>query len=590
MVENRDGSDTRALAGSSALSLTDANVILEGRLPVRKGSWLLTTRRTYYDLVAERFVDAQLPSFRDAQLKMAWQPRDGQKLTITGVRSREDGNGDFEGDAAGERGNFLLGVRNDLAAVSFDSALGRGRTRSTVAWYDNRSVFDAEAIFRSDTRRANTPDPDQRPLTEIAFEYAHVIRDLSARQELSLPVGARHVIDAGLEIHRIRAGITYVVEGQRNPGAANGSSVRGGAGLPDLFDSGNSYTRGGGWVEDRFRLTDRVTVVPGVRLDASGLTDGARLSPRLSGAIGLGRSTRLRAAAGLYTQSPGYEKLIQSDYVVDQVDLDFERARHLSLGVEQDLGLGVTARVELYHKRFDRLIVGRLETEAERQARVDSYDFPAELRGDIPADPLVTSTPAGDGHGRAVGVDLYVTRLGPRLSGWLSYTVGDSRRRAYGEDYPFDYDRRHSATIVGSYRFSPRFQVSATARASSGFPRTPFAGIRVASIEDGDRVVPERDAGGRLVYEVAAGPLGTLNSARLPFYARLDLRAAFRPRGEKGRWEMYVEAINALRRKNVSSIEPTLEYDAASDRPKLVETRGESVPFLPTCGVRFRFD
>jgi hypothetical protein len=310
----------------------------------------------------------------------------------------------------------------------------------------------------------------------------------------------------------------------------------------------------------------------------------------VSGTIGLGRSTRLRAAAGLYTQSPGYEKLIQSDYVVDQVDLDFERARHLSFGVERDLGLGVTARVELYHKQFDRLIVGRLETEAERQARVATYDYPPELQGDIPTDPLVTSTPVGDGTGRAVGVDVYVTRLGPRLSGWLSYTVGDSRREAYGESFSFDYDRRHSATLVGSYRFSPRFQVSATARAASGFPWTPFAGVRVSGIEEKERIVPEQDEQGNLVYEVAAGPLATLNSARLPFYARLDVRAAFRPRGDQGRWELYVEAINALNRKNVTSIEPTLEYDPASDRPKLVETRGDSVPFLPTFGVRFRFD
>jgi hypothetical protein len=481
-------------------------------------------------------------------------------------------------------------VRNDLAAASFEAGLGRGRSRSTLAWYDNRSVFDAEASFRSDARRANTPLPDEGPLTDIAFEYSHVIRDLSLRQELSLPVGARHVLDAGFEVHRLRAGITYAVEGPRNPTEANGSSVQGGAGLPDRFDSANAYTRGGVWVEDRFRLTDRVTIVPGLRLDASGLTDGPSLSPRVSATVGLGRSTRLRASAGLYTQSPGYEKLIQSDYVVDQLDLDFERARHLSLGLEQDLGLGLVARVDLYHKRFDHLIVGRLETEAERQARIARYDYPPELQDEIPTDALVTSTPTGDGRGHSTGVDLYVTRLGTRLSGWLSYTLGRTRREEYGQEFPFDYDRRHSATLVGSYRFNPRFQVSATARVASGFPWTPFAGVRVAPIELEDgRFVPDHDARGNLVYEVAAGPLSALNSARLPAYARLDLRAAFRPRGDKGRWELYVEAINALSRDNVSTIEPVLEYDPGSDRPRLVEEPGESIPFLPTFGVRFRF-
>jgi hypothetical protein len=245
--------------------------------------------------------------------------------------------------------------------------------------------------------------------------------------------------------------------------------------------------------------------------------------------------------------------------------------------------------VEAYHKRFDRLVVGRLETEAERQARLARYDFPASLQSEIPIEPLVTSTPTNDGKGQSYGVDVYVTRGGPRLSGWLSYTLGWARREAYGREYAFDYERRHSATVVGSYRFSPRFEVSATARASSGFPRTPFTGVRVAATEVGSRLVPERDGDGRLVYTAATGGLGLLNSARLPFYARLDLRAAFHPRGEKGRWQFYVEAINALRRKNTTSIDATLAYDPDSDRPRLVETRGGSVPFLPTFGVRFRF-
>ena len=124
-------------------------------------------------------------------------------------------------------------------------------------------------------------------------------------------------------------------------------------------------------------------MVPGLRLDVSGMTDGPSLSPRVSGTIGLGRSTRLRAAGGLYTQSPGYEKLIQSDYVVDQVARPRLRARGQILRRGARPRPRGHARVELYHKRFDRLIVGRLEDRGERQARVATYDYPPELQGDI---------------------------------------------------------------------------------------------------------------------------------------------------------------------------------------------------------------
>ena len=77
-------------SASSSASITDANIIGEGRLPgPGQGSWLATARRTYYDLVAERFIDQDLPSFNDAQIKTAWQLPGGRRLSLLGLRSRE---------------------------------------------------------------------------------------------------------------------------------------------------------------------------------------------------------------------------------------------------------------------------------------------------------------------------------------------------------------------------------------------------------------------------------------------------------------------------------------------------------------------
>ena len=71
--------------------------------------------------------------------------------------------------------------------------------------------------------------------------------------------------------------------------------------------------------------------------------------------------------------------------------------------------------------------------------------------------------------------------------------------------------------------------------------------------------------------------------------ARVDVRATWKPRGASGRWELYLEAINALNRRNAGAIEPRFEYDPTSSRPRIVEKRSESVPLLPTVGLRFRF-
>jgi outer membrane receptor protein involved in Fe transport len=399
--------------------------------------------------------------------------------------------------------------------------------------------------------------------------------------------------------------IRFSIEGDRNVEEANSSSVRGGAGLPDELDSRLAGVRGGAWVQDSVDLTSRWTFVPGLRFDWSTANDRTTLSPRFSTSFDLSSTTSLGAAVGLYTQSPGYEKLLQSDFFIDltdaAVDLDYERAVHVIVSFEKELGRGITARVEGYHKEFDRLVVGRLETEEERLARVSQYSFPSELEDSVPTDPIITSSPTNASAGRAYGVDFYVAREAAadrRWSGWLSYTLGKAERESYGRKFPFEYDRLHALSIVGGYRLSPRFDIAVTGRLSSGFPRTPAVGLRVAAVEDvGDlngnsnraELVPEIDAGGHLVYTVDYGGVENLNTARLPWYVRFDVRGTWKPGGPSGRWAVYFEVINALNRENAFRLEPKLEHDPTSELPRMIEEPAEAFPLVPTFGVRFRF-
>lgn len=53
--------------------------------------------------------------------------------------------------------------------------------------------------------------------------------------------------------------------------------------------------------------------------------------------------------------------------------------------------------------------------------------------------------------------------------------------------------------------------------------------------------------------------------------------------------ELYAEVINLLDRENAGAFDPRLEYDPTSDRPRIVEQRDQSIPRLPTIGLRFRF-
>ncbi len=411
VVENRPGSDAERFSGSTAVSLTDANAVFEGRLPGdEKGSWIVTARRTYYDLVANSLVGTELPAFGDLQGRLDWNLRPGTRLTFFGLLSREATDAFFEGDRAGEQGDFVTTARNDLASLKLTTLLGRSvSSRTIAAYYVNRDDIGAVAQFRNEARRSNAPSDDVGfSLADIDFSRELGVRDLSLRQELAWSTGA-HLVESGLEVHQLRTETAWLIEGDRNPTASNGSSVQGGAGLPSDLDSAVDSTRFGAWLQDRWQAGKSLSLEAGLRLDWSGVNRRTTLSPRASATLRLGDATRLRAGGGLYTQSPGYEKLIQSDYFVDLSgdfgrSLLYERATHAVVSLERDLGAGLLARVEGYWRGLDDLIVGRLETEEERLARIAQYDFPAELASSVPTEAIITSFPVNGATGRLLGL------------------------------------------------------------------------------------------------------------------------------------------------------------------------------------------
>ena len=598
IVDNRPGS--RDFQGATALSITDGNVVLEGTTPIwDNGTWLFSARRTYYDLLLNAPDGQNFPSFADLQLQAGWQFGPGHRLTLMGLHSVEDADIDIDVGRSGETLAFGSDVSNDLASARFNAVLGsRGTSTTIVSWYRNRELFGVDGTIRVDAKCSNAPDDDVAfGLATIAFDRLISVRDISARQEFTIQASPEHLVSAGLELHRLNTGVGFTITGDRNESEANGSSIFGGSGLPDELESSLEGTRGGLWIQDTYAPSSRVSVEPGLRVDWSTVNGRVTLSPRVAASYALGGGARVRAAVGLYTQSPGYEKLIQSDYFIDlsaarELKLLHERATHLVVGVEQDLGADVTARVEGYYKRFADLLIGRLETEAERLDRISQYDFPQNLEDSIPTAPLITSNPTNAGGGYAYGFDFYLkhaNRAAP-LTGWLSYAWGRANRESYGRRYSFEYDRRHAFNAVGRYRLTSRWDLAATARIASGFPYTAPVGLRVSAVEDQrGTLVPGTDLDGNLIYTVDYGSVENLNSGRLPYYARVDLRAMYQPGGATGRWSFYIEVINLLGRDNPVELEPQLEHDPGSNMPRLFEVAEQGFPRIPTFGFRLRF-
>ena len=626
VIDTRDGSTARAVQGLASASITDANIVVEGRLPgSQKGSWLVTARRTYYDLIAAHLSTdiKQFPGFTDGQVKVVWNPGPRWRVTFHGLASGEKMDLSDTTDTAAVKDQAMAKTSTTVAGVTVEGNLGaRILLRSTAAYSGLEDRFDLTTDGCATPLRPNALDVTDFCGMPIALGHNARTHDTSFREELAWSA-ARQSIDLGLQARVMRNDLSVASEGDNFPAIAlPGLGLLGIGRLPwhvdnAPFTSAVDGNATGAWIEDRLQLASRLSLVPGVRFDHIGLTHENLVSPRFAFSFALNDRTTLTGSAGIHYQSPGYDKsfLGGSAFALNLTSpeastLKSERAIQAVLGVERQVNRSLSLRVEGYDRQLDRLIIGRLETEAEREARLAEYVpfFWKGLTSEIPTDPLITSVPVNGGSGRARGLEVLLTkRPGPsdsRFTGWISYTLSKADRTAYGITYPFDYDRRHAATLVGEFRVSPRVTASIAVQAASGFPVTVPDGTRVATSEGTltpagaarsgaspgqQAVLPFIDGADGLVYEVDYGPMTRINSSQLPTTSRVDFRATWHPRDANGHWTFYVDIINVLDHENQLAVFSDLVYNPAGPRPNVEITYGGGFPLIPSLGLKYRF-
>lgn len=116
-------------------------------------------------------------------------------------------------------------------------------------------------------------------------------------------------------------------------------------------------------------------------------------------------------------------------------------------------------------------------------------------------------------QGRAYGVELSLKKPVGKLNGWISYTYARTLLRQSdpaitnpvnkGNWYPADFDKPHDFKVVGNFKFTHRYSVSANVYYSTGRPVTlPVAKYKFA--------------GGEYIY------YSDRNSHRIPDYFRMD--------------------------------------------------------------------
>jgi hypothetical protein len=438
-------------------------------------------------------------------------------------------------------------------------------------------------------------------MPNVVFERSTKVHDFAVRQRAVFAIAPRHVLDIGIDAHRMRS--SWQMLGQtgqifmRGIGPSTwGENIE----YPPSgsIDSQLSRTHAGFWLQDRIPLGSHLSVEPGVRVDWNSFTDETAVQPRLRLAARFAK-TALWTGYSVQTQTPSHESLQGFDYFHLSNDsgatLRNERSRQLVAGVEQSLGAGIDLRVEAYRREFDRLLIQRLETDAERGARLAPYALPPDLPpDDVVLEHRPTIYPESTGRGTSQGVEVLVQRTGERVSGWLGYTFSKTMREMYGFTVPFDFDRPHSASLVANVQITRRFRASTTAIASSGFAVTPLQNEAVftrlqhidGTFDPIARAVRNRDGSLFLGPNAAMRRLSSRNASRLRSYARVDARLTF---STLGRWEVYGEVINLFSNRNYVQETKVRLQNGSNDEFVSRLNIYENFERIPSFGVRFKF-
>ncbi|RMG56516.1 MAG: TonB-dependent receptor, partial [Bacteroidetes bacterium] len=443
---NRD-----AYEGAGSIGLLSAKLSFQGPLVRGKSSFILSGRRTYFDLLSRpvsRYVSDGASTtgyaFYDLNGKVNHRFSDEDQVFLSFYVGQDALSGTGRGIAAGDSAAYRLGLGwgNRLAIFRWNHLWG-SRLFSNLSTTFSRYRLENAFEERWETRSQGA---DVGDIT--AFQYWSQVEDLSLKIDFSWYPRPGHQI-------RFGAGTTFR---RFVPAAFRVQTVRASVAVDTTL--GAQAVPG---LESAFYVEDDLAIGPRLRanLGLHGLhyvtAGGATFSlqPRLSARYALAERAAVQAS---FAQAAQFIHLLTSSglglpldvWVPATASVPPQRSWQAAVGLSTVLGASFDLSLEGYYKHMRGLVAYREGTTfflGGQQAGWESMVEP-------------------NGRGEAYGVEVLLRKNQGKLTGWAGYTLSWNWRQFaginQGNRFPFRYDRRHDASLVLAYRLSERVSLSGT--------------------------------------------------------------------------------------------------------------------------------
>ncbi len=524
VVDQREG-NREEFDGEVNLGMAGAGLILEGPVGRHKGSWILSARRSYLDLIVNAIGTGAVPKYSDVQAMATYDLKPEHQLELLAISGFD--TIDFSPDE---------GAQDDFVASATDQYIAGANWR----WlWSAKGYAETSLAYTRGDYSVKTLDGETRQ--ELFNNDSHE-QKLALRSNWYFAPRPGSAVKWGIVARRLFSDFDMFNVAARNRVNKLEDELQ-------LREEATT-TKLGAFASLQQSLGARLSATVGARLEYFDLNEEFNWSPRISLAGELDERTTLTAAFGIYYQSLPSLLLVQHP---DNRRLENPRADHFVVGLRRRLTPNTLLSVEAYQKNYAE---SPFDPDDPTILIVDSFaDFPTPVPGRL----------VGGGKAQSRGVEsLIQKKLAEEVYGTLSYAYSISQYTdRNGVERNRTFDNRHLVSLILGYRPSDRFEYSVRWRYAGGRPYTPFD--QELSKQLGQAII-QRDR---------------INAERYPAYHRLDVRFDYRKHFENFNLVSFFTVLNAYNRANI------FMYRWDSDESRVKRINQWSI--LPVGGFELEF-